>query len=71
MKNQLAKPYHFLVDDDEEGMRASLKELLDKQGYWVSTAESSNQALTILQNNKVDLIRILKITKRKSLTLDI
>jgi DNA-binding response OmpR family regulator len=50
-------------------MRVSFKELLDKQGYWVSTAESANQALTILQNNKVDLIGILKITQTKILNV--
>jgi two-component system response regulator AtoC len=47
---------HILVIDDEEGMRVSLKNLLELNGYDVLTADSSRKALTLLQDNFVDLI---------------
>jgi two-component system response regulator AtoC len=56
MIKPINKVYHILVIDDEEGMRVSLKELLEKQGFLVSTAESAKKAFNILQNEKIDLI---------------
>jgi len=47
---------HILVVDDEEGMRFSLKSLLELNGYDVSVADSSKQALALLNDELVDLI---------------
>jgi len=47
---------HILVIDDEEGMRVSLKRLLQKNNFNVMTAKSAKEGLTILQNYKINLI---------------
>jgi DNA-binding NtrC family response regulator len=56
MNREMFGNYHLLVIDDEEGMRVSLQELLEKQGFIVSTAESAKKALMILQDHRIDLI---------------
>ena len=39
----------LLVVDDEEGVRRSLKKVLEKDGYAVSLAEDGNQAVDIVR----------------------
>ncbi len=41
----------LLVVDDEEGVRRSLKKVLEKDGYEVILAEDGNQAIAIVANN--------------------
>ncbi|MGA2479617.1 MAG: sigma-54 dependent transcriptional regulator [Spirochaetia bacterium] len=47
---------HILVVDDEEGMRISLKNLLELEGYEVSTADSAKKALSVMQDEAVHLV---------------
>lgn len=47
---------HLLIIDDEEGMRVSLKNLLENSGFVVSVAESARRGLSILQSEHIDLI---------------
>lgn len=47
---------HLLVIDDEEGMRLSLKQLLEANQFTVSTASSAKDGLQVLQRSKIDLI---------------
>jgi DNA-binding NtrC family response regulator len=47
---------HLLVIDDEEGMRLSLKQLLEGNQFTVSTASSAKEGLQVLQRCKIDLI---------------
>jgi adenylate cyclase len=41
----------ILVVDDEEGVRRSLKKVLEKDGYGVSLAENGNQAIDIISED--------------------
>jgi len=52
----MAKSAHILVTDDERAIRNTLKEILEFEGYSVSTAESGAEALDLIQKNSVDLI---------------
>ncbi len=47
---------HILVVDDEEGVRFSLRGILEDENYTVSEADSGENALLFLENNLVDLI---------------
>ena len=47
---------HILVIDDEEGMRFSLKNLLEMNGYKVSVAGSARQAIALIHDDVIDLI---------------
>ncbi len=47
---------HLLVIDDEEGMCLSLKNLMEKEGFLVSTARSALEGLQIIQYNSIDMI---------------
>jgi len=51
-----AEPKVILVVDDEEAMRASLKRLLESEGYFVVTAEDGLELAKILETKKLDLI---------------
>lgn len=46
----------ILIVDDEEALREGLGKVLEDEGYTVIAAESGERALTILHNQKVDLI---------------
>lgn len=46
-------PIGVLVVDDEEPIRAALKKYLTQQGYEVSVAASGEQALSVLQRQKI------------------
>jgi DNA-binding response OmpR family regulator len=48
--------YHLLVVDDELAMRATLSEILQGEGYRVSTAENGEAALDLLRQNVIDLM---------------
>jgi len=52
----MATQSHILVVDDEEGMRFSLKNLLEMNGYQVSVASSARQALALMHDESIDLI---------------
>lgn len=47
---------HILVVDDEEGVRFSLRGILEDEGYTVSEADSGEHALLFLEKNSVDLV---------------
>ncbi len=47
---------HILVVDDEQGIRTVLKDVLEDEGYQVSTAEDGFQALNILKTDSMDTV---------------
>ena len=50
------KQYSILVVDDEESLRDICREVLERAGYTVLLAENGRQALTILEEESVDLV---------------
>ena len=48
----------ILVVDDEADIRASIRTLLENEGYQVSTAIDGKGCLTMLKKNKFDLVLI-------------
>lgn len=48
--------FTVLIVDDEEGIRKSLGDILEDEGYEVLTAENGNEALRIAENESPDLI---------------
>ncbi len=52
----MATKGRILVVDDEEGMRFSLQNLLEMNGYQVCVASSARQALALMHDEPVDLI---------------
>lgn len=50
------KDLHILVTDDERAIRNTLKEILEFEGYKVSTAESGQEALDFIAKESVDLM---------------
>lgn len=50
------KTPHILVTDDERAIRNTLKEILEFEDYKVTTAESGQAALDILEKERVDLM---------------
>ena len=47
---------HILVTDDERPIRNTLKEILEYEGYRVTTAESGSMALDLASDNLIDLM---------------
>lgn len=47
---------HILVTDDERAIRNTLQEILEFEGYQVSTAESGSQALELISKTNFDLM---------------
>lgn len=47
---------HVMVVDDEAGIRDTLSDILQDEGYSVITASSGEEALTLLQENTPDII---------------
>lgn len=47
---------HILVTDDERGIRNTLKEILEFEGYKVSLAESGTESLEFISENDIDLL---------------
>ncbi len=45
-----------LVVDDEKNIRISLSSILEDEGYEVITAESGEEALSLVEKNRIDLI---------------
>lgn len=45
----------ILVVDDEADVRTAIKDVLEDEGYGVSTAEAGKEALAILKKEKFDL----------------
>ena len=46
----------ILVIDDEQYIRAALREVLEREGFEVSVAESGKQGLEILEHDGADLV---------------
>jgi CheY-like chemotaxis protein len=53
--NSLGKPTLLLVDD-ENSVRTTLKQVLQRDGYKVSTAESPSRALGLLKRREYDAV---------------
>jgi DNA-binding response OmpR family regulator len=51
-------PAHILVIDDEANIRASLREMLARDGYRVTAVESGEEALALIAAQKFDLALI-------------
>ncbi|MDP1992435.1 MAG: adenylate/guanylate cyclase domain-containing protein [Syntrophales bacterium] len=49
----------LLVVDDEEGVRRSLKRVLEKDGYRILLAENGREALEIIQNDKQEIETVI------------
>lgn len=49
-------PRTILVVDDEPNMRRTLRDILDHEGYDVSTAESGEQAVRLCRTREFDLV---------------
>jgi DNA-binding NtrC family response regulator len=54
-KNTMRR-FELLVIDDEEGMRSSLKRLLEQRGFSVRVSDSARKALSVLARQKIDLV---------------
>lgn len=52
----MANKAHILVTDDERAIRSTLKEILEFEGYTVSTAESGVEALKIIAKENIHLM---------------
>lgn len=52
----MSKQLHVLVVDDEEGIRFSLKRLLQRDGFIVETAASGEEALDYLRDTAFDIV---------------
>ncbi|MDL2315935.1 sigma-54 dependent transcriptional regulator [Desulfovibrio sp. OttesenSCG-928-A18] len=52
----MPSPHRLLVVDDEEGIRQSLRGILEDEGHTVFEAESAENALAFLEKEGVDLI---------------
>lgn len=52
----MAIPSRLLIVDDEQGIRASLRGILEDEGHTVLEAESAEQGLALLERESVDLI---------------
>ncbi len=49
-------PQHILVVDDEPGIRSSVKDILEDEGFNVSVAESAEEARILREENAPDLV---------------
>jgi len=47
---------HILLIDDDVGMRAVLKDILEEEGYEVRTASDGRSALTTIEKEDFDLV---------------
>jgi DNA-binding NtrC family response regulator len=52
----MADKSHVLVVDDEEALRTVLGSELANSGYDVSTASDGDEAISVIQNKKFDLV---------------
>ena len=50
-----------LIVDDEEGLRESLKEFLEEEGYRVATATNGAEALALLEHDVLPCMMILDL----------
>ncbi len=56
----------LLLVDDDKAIREMLTETLTKEGYLVNTAEDGDEALAILQRNKIDIMIIDMVMPRRN-----
>ena len=52
----MADKSHVLVVDDEDALRMVLSSELSSSGYDVATASDGDEAITVIQNKKFDLV---------------
>jgi DNA-binding NtrC family response regulator len=52
----MADKSHILVVDDEDALRMVLSSELSSSGYEVTTAADGDEAITVVQNKKFDLV---------------
>lgn len=52
----MADKSHILVVDDEDALRMVLSSELSSSGYEVTTASDGDEAITVIQNKKFDLV---------------
>lgn len=52
----MADKSHILVVDDEEALRTVLGSELTNSGYDVATASDGDEAISVIQNKKFDLV---------------
>ena len=52
----MTTPSRLLIVDDEQGIRASLRGILEDEGHTVLEAESAEQGLSFLERESVDLV---------------
>jgi two-component system nitrogen regulation response regulator NtrX len=52
----MTRPQQLLIIDDEEGIRLSLRGILEDEGYSVLDAPSAEEGLAILERENVDLV---------------
>jgi|SRR5215510_9707660 len=50
----MGSPFHLLVADDDDGLRESLRQTLEMQGYWVAAAQSGEEAIRIARAYAID-----------------
>jgi CheY-like chemotaxis protein len=60
-------PRLVLVVDDDDGIRAVLRELLQEERYGVETAENGAEALTSLRTGALSRVILLDLTMPKRL----
>lgn len=54
--NSSAQPFRVLVIDDDEGVRETLRIMLEDQGVNVLTTDDGNDGLTLCKTSRVDLV---------------
>jgi DNA-binding NtrC family response regulator len=52
----LTENFDFLVVEDDQRMRELLRELFEREGYFVETASDGNRAFELLQKKAFDII---------------
>jgi len=56
MSKEKRKKYRILVVDDEVDIRSSLSDYLESEGFNVLSAENGKQALSVFNDNTIDLV---------------
>ena len=54
---------HIFVVEDEKPIQTLLRYNLEKEGFKVSSSENGEEALSLIKENKPDLILLLDVTR--------